>query len=82
MSPEGCRAPTQAPPVSVLTVPPKGARDTGPTVKRSQVNQPPALCHHNTAGRAQHPEVGNSPGTSAPRLISIIADEGLRPGLR
>ncbi|KAK5850968.1 hypothetical protein PBY51_001796 [Eleginops maclovinus] len=39
---EGCRDPTQAPPVSAPTVPLKGGFDPRPTEKRLQVNQPPA----------------------------------------
>ena len=39
---EGCRAPTQAPPVSAPTVLLGGGFDPRPTEKRSQVNQPPA----------------------------------------
>lgn len=42
MSLEGCQDPAQAPPVSVPTVLLKGGFDPRPTVKRSQVNQPPA----------------------------------------
>lgn len=42
MSLEGCWDPTQAPSVSVPTVLLKGGFDPRPTVKRSQVNQPPA----------------------------------------
>lgn len=41
-----------------------------------------SVCHRDTTGPAQHPEVGTSLGTSAPCLISIIVDKGLRLGLR
>lgn len=40
-----------------------------------------SVCHRDTTGTAQHPEVGTSPGTSAPCLMSVIVDEGLRMGL-
>lgn len=40
-----------------------------------------SVCHRGSTGPAQHPEVGARPGTSAPCLMSITVDEGLRVGL-
>lgn len=70
-----------APPVSISTVLLEPDCDTRPTVKRSQVNQPPAYAAVTLPALPQHPEVGTSLGTSALCLISIIVEKSLKLGL-
>lgn len=82
MSPEGCRDPTPAPPVSAPTVLLKGGSDPQAHCEKVAGESATGVWHRNTTSPAQHPEVGTGPGTSAPCLISIIADEGLGVGLR
>ncbi len=82
MSLEGCQDPTQAPPLSVPTVLQKGGFDPQAHCEKVAGESAASVCHCDTTGPAQHPEVGTSPGTSAPCLISIIVVEGLRVGLR
>lgn len=75
MSLEGCQDQIQASPVCVYCIP-KGRL------------WPQALCekvagesyHHDTTGPAQHPEVGTSPGTSAPMPNEYHCRPGLKGG--
>lgn len=80
MSLEGCQEQTQVPLVSASTVFIKKLWPQAYCVKVTGESAT-SKCSRDTAGHAQHPEVGTTPGTSAPLLISIIVDKGLRLGL-
>lgn len=81
MSPEGCQFLTQDPSLCVFTVPLKRGFDPHAHCEKVTGDSVTSVCRHGTASPTQHPEVGTSLGASAPRLISIIVDEGLRLGL-
>lgn len=81
MSLEGCQDPIQAPPVPASTALPNGATDPHAHCEKVTGERDTSVCHRESTGPAQHPEVGARPGTSAPCLMSITVDEGLRVGL-